>query len=328
MAEPGSWVWPVLSDDLRVPDDVLAAAYASVGDVERSWIKKNIAQLYALHPPAGMDQTRTRTRWRSGLATTSTSLVKPWACLVCPEPMPEAGSASESLTLAESLAGPFVGAGPAGIAAALVPVMTAGISDILAILPPSSLQSAHLLTTLELCGLENVYAVPREAIPRELHALVAREPTGLILDLGGLASCDPLTAEAFHRTMVWRPRLSGRLRIWCAEPDQWDWSTLEWNHPHARIEAWGPCRETAPDRVLQGDGDWDDFHRLPGAVLGVGADMLHAPNMSGLPDLPGPGLILTPGQEGCWYWPDLDPGFLCFRRGMALADSRGEAIAS
>ncbi|SMP68454.1 hypothetical protein SAMN06295888_11626 [Desulfonatronum zhilinae] len=305
MPEPGTLAWPVLSDDLRVQDDVLAASYSSVGDVERSWIKKNIAQLYALHPPRGTDRSSTCTSWSGGLATTSTRLARPWACLVCPESMSEAG------------------AGPAEIAAALVPVMTAGITDILAILPPSSLQSAHLLTTLELCGLENVYAVPRKAIPRELHALVARDPAGLILDLGGLASYDPLTAEVFLRTMVWRPRLSGQLRIWCATPDQWDWSTLEWNHPHARIEAWGPCRETAPDRVLQGDGDWDDFRRLPGAVLGVGADMLHAR----LSDLPGPGLILTPGQEGCWYWPDLDPGFLCFRRGMALADSRGEAIA-
>ena len=319
MAEPGSLAWPVLSDELRVQDDVLAAAYASVGDVERSWIKKNIAQLYALHPPAGADRTSTRNRWNSGLATTSTRLARPWACLVCPEPVSEAESASESAPM------PLVGAGPAGIAATLVPVMTAGIFDILAILPPSSLQSAHLLTTLELCGLENVYAVPREAIPRELHALVARDPAGLILDLGGLVSRDPLTAEAFHRAMVWRPRLSGRLRIWCTAPDQWDWSTLEWNHPRARIEAWGPCRDAAPDRILRAEGNWDAFHRLPGAVLGVGEDMLHAQDLSGLPNLSSlsdDGLILTPGQEGCWYWPDLDPGFVCFQHGMVLADSR------
>ncbi len=307
MADPGSLPCLALSDDRRVPDDLLAAAYASVGDVERSWIKKNIAQLYALHAPAGTVRTSTRTNWNGGFTTISTRLARPWACLVCPEPVPEA--------VGESL----VGAGPAGIAAALVPVMTAGISDILAILPPSSLQSAHLLTTLELCGLENVYAVPHEAIPRELHALVTREPAGLILDMGSLASCDPLTAEAFHRTMVWRPRLSGRLRIWCAAPGQWDWATLEWNHPHARIEAWGPFRETAPEGIFRGDGDWDAFHRLSGTVLGVGADMLHAPDLSGLP---GDALILTPGQEGCWYWPDIDPGFVCFHHGRVLADSR------
>lgn len=304
MADPCSLAWPVLSDDLRVPDDVLAAAYASIEDVERSWIKKNIAQLYALHPPAGMDRTSTRTSWNGGFAATSTRLVRPWACLVCPEPLPEAG------------------AGPAGIAAALVPVMTAGIPDILAFLPPSSLQSAHLLTTLELCGLENVYAVPLETIPRELNALVARESTGLILDIGGLASCAPLTSKAFHGTMIWRPRLAGQLRIWCSAPDQWDWPTLGWNHPHAWIEAWGPCRETAPEGMLRGDGDWDAFRRLPGAILGVGTDMLQTPDISGVSDLPGHGLILTPGQEGCWYWPDLDPSFMCFQQGMALVDSR------
>ena len=303
MPEPGTLVWPALSDDLRVQDDVLAASYSFVDDAERSWIKKNIAQLYALHPPGGTDRSSTRTRWSGGLATTTTRLVRPWACVVCPESMPEAG------------------AGPAGIAAALIPVMTAGISDILAILPPSSLQSAHLLTTLELCGLENVFAVPREAMRKELVALVARKPGGLILDMGDLVSCSLLTGQAFQRTMVWRPRLSGQLRIWCSAPGQWDWSTLKWNHPHSRIEAWGPCRETEPDHVLGVDGDWDAFCRLPGA-LGVDADMLHAPDMSGVRGLPGDGLILTPGQEGCWYWPDLDPGFVCFQTGMALVDSR------
>jgi hypothetical protein len=303
MPESETLAWSVLSDDLRVPDNVLAAAYASVGDVERSWIKKNIAQLYALHPPAGTDRTSTRTNWSGGFATTSIRLVRPWACLVCPESIPEAG------------------AGPAGIAAALVPVMTAGISDILVILPPPSLQSPHLLATLELCGLENVYTVPREAIPRQLIALVAQESTGLILDMGGLASCDPLTSKAFNRSIIWRPRHAGQLRIWCSAPDQWDWSTLDWNHPHARIEAWGPCRETAPGHVLRDDGDWDNFRRLSGA-LGVDADMLHGPELSGEWGLPGNGLILTPGQEGCWYWPDLDPGFMCFQHGMALVDSR------
>ncbi|PTN38048.1 hypothetical protein [Desulfonatronum sp. SC1] len=314
MAEPGNLAWPVLSDELRVPDDVLANAYASINDVERSWIKKNIAQLYALHPPAGTDRASTRTRWNGGFATTSTRLARPWACLVYPE-FPKSRSASGCLS--KSLAG----SGPAGVAAALVPVMTAGITDILTILHPSALRSAHLLTTLELCGLENVYAVTGEAMPKELNALVAREPAGLILDMGGLASHDPLSTEAFHRAMVWRPRLSGRLRIWCAAPDQWDWSTLEWNHPRARIEAWGPCRDAAPDHFLQVDGNWDAFRRLPGA-LGVDADMLHAPDLSGVWGLPGDGLILTPGQEGCWYWPDLDPSFVCFQNGMALADSR------
>ncbi|WP_152555077.1 hypothetical protein [Desulfonatronum thiodismutans] len=303
MPELGTLAWPVLSDDLRVQDDVLAASYSSVGDVERSWIKKNIAQLYALHPPGGTDRSSTRTRWSSGLTTTSTRLARPWACLVCPESISEAG------------------AGPAGIAAALIPVMTSGISDFLAILPPSSLQSAHLLTTLELCGLENVFAVQREAMLKELVALVARDPRGLILDLGNLASCSPLTEQALHRTMVWRPRLSGQLRIWCSAPGQWDWSTLEWNHSHSRIEAWGPCRETAPGQILRDDGDWDAFRRLPGP-LGVGADMLHAPDLFEMEGLPGDGLILTPGQEGCWYWPDLDPGFVCFQNGMALVDSR------
>lgn len=314
MNESGSLARPALSEDRRVPDDVLAAAYASVSDIERSWIKKNIAQLYALHTPVGMGHTSTQTCWSGGLVTTSSRLPRPWACLLCPE-QPQSGNAS-------CLSGFLASPGPAGVAAALVPVMTAGIADILAILPPSALLSAHLLTTLELCGLESIYAVPEETMPKELSALVAREPAGLILDLRGLASHDPVTTEVFQQTMIWRPRLSGRLRIWCTASDQWDWSTLEWNHPAARIEVWGPCRETAPDHFLQVDGNWEVFRRLPDAVLGVGLDMLHAPDPLALPDLPGDTLVFTPGQEGCWYWPDLDPGFLCFGHGMALTDAQ------
>lgn len=313
MADPGSLARFYLSEDRRVPDDVLAGAYASVRDTERSWIKKNIAQLYALYPPAGRDHVSTRIRWSSGLVTTSTRLVRPWACLVCPAPEHEAGSVPSSPSFSESLAG------PAGVAAALVPVMTAGIPEILAILPPSVRQSPHLLTTLELCGLEAIFVVSPEAVASELRTLTAREPAGLILDMAGVASHDPLTARAFQRTMVWSPRLADRFRIWCGSVGQWDWLTLEWSHPHARIEAWGPCRDAAPEHFPRNDGDWGVFCRFRGAALGVGADMLQAPDHSGLPD---DALILTPGQEGCWYWPDLDPAFLCFQHGMTLADFR------
>lgn len=325
MADPGSLNRPVLADDRRVPDDVLASAYASVSDVERSWIKKNIAQIYALHPPGSRDRTGTQTRWSSGLATTSIRLARPWACLVFPDLAPglapEAGSSAENPYSGESLVLPttLVGAGPAGVAAALVPVMTAGIPDILAILPPSLLQSAYLLTTLELCGLENVYVVSPEALSAQIQTLVERAPAGLILDMGGVVSRYPLAPMAVHRTMTWTPGPRAPLRIWCAADLHWDWWTLEWNHPHTRIEAWGPCRDAAPDQFPRNDGGWDVFRGCSQAVLGVGANMLQAPDRSGLPD---DALILTPGQEGCWYWLDLDPDFLCFQHGMTLADIR------
>ncbi|WP_045222958.1 hypothetical protein [Desulfonatronum thioautotrophicum] len=297
-----------LPEAWRVPDDVLAQAYADVSDVDRSWIKKNIAQLYALHPPAGVDRLSRRISWSGGFSTSAHRYPRPWACLLSSRPQ----------------------ASPAQILAALVPVMTAGITDILAILDPASMRSARVLTSLELCGVEQIYAVPTvpmtpltdaspslpsETVGQMLHHLVAAVPTGLILDLDGALRHGLLAWEAFAQVVTWSPGPVASIRIWCDAPDEWNWPTLEWNHPEIRIEAWGAFRETAPDHIPRSQGSWDAFQRPDGSVLGISAHLLPTLNF------PHTRLILTPGQEGCWVWPELHPEALCFLEGMALSDT-------
>ncbi|TVQ97164.1 MAG: hypothetical protein EA399_14305 [Desulfovibrionales bacterium] len=294
-----------LPEAWRVPDDVLAQAYADVSDVDRSWIKKNIAQLYALHPPAGVDRLSRRISWSGGFSTSAHRSPRPWACLL--------SSRSQ--------------ASPAQILAALVPVMTAGIADILAILDPSSIRSARVLTSLELCGVEQIYTVPAapltnascsltsETVGQMLHHLVATKPAGLILDLDGALRHGLLACDAFAQVAAWSPGPVPLIRIWCDASEQWNWPVLKWNHPEIRIEAWGAYRETAPEHIPRSQGSWDAFQHPDGSVLGIGTHLLPSSI------IPNTRLTLTPGQEGCWVWPELHPVALCFQEGMVLSDT-------
>ena len=283
-----------LLDAWRIPDQDFARAYAFVSDVHRSWIKKNIAQLYALYPPAGIDHAVTRTSRSSGFSSITLSRPRPWACLLLPE----------------------TPSGPAQVLAALVPVMTSGIEHVLVLLRQSSGWPALLLTGLELCGAETVCAVPAGQNPAILlQALTAQASAGLVLALDGAASADLSTSPDLAQSAFWRPPSVNRIRIWCDASDQWVWSTLIWNHPQTLLEAWGPARNDAPDHVHQIPDSWEDFCKPGALALGVGSHLLHAP------ELPKSGLILTPGQEGCWFWPDLHPE-ICIHAGMILTDDR------
>lgn len=282
-----------LLDAWRIPDQDFARAYACVSNVHRSWIKKNIAQLYALYPPAGVDHAVTRSARSGGFSSITLNRPRPWACLL----LPEAPS------------------GPAQVLAALVPAMTSGIEHILVLLRQSSGWPALLLTSLELCGAETVCALPAGQNPATLlQALAAQAPTGLVLALDGATSADLSTSSDFAQSAFWRPPSANSIRVWCDASDQWFWSTLIWNHPRTPLEAWGPARNDAPDHVQQVSDPWEDFCKPGALALGVGNHLLHAP------ELPKTGLILTPGQEGCWFWPDLQPE-ICIQARMILTDN-------
>jgi|GEM_PF-3161149 len=279
MSDPGPFAWPVYLDKHKIPDKVFAQAYAALSEIERSWIKKNIAQLYALAPANTKEQTSTDTQWTCGLHSTTRTRPRDWGILLL--------DASCS--------------GPAWTVAAILPALTSGVRHILAVFLNQIVPSSHLLAAVELCGVDTVCCLRRKKIITLLEDLTGFSTQGVVLNPDN-SFPGPLLPNSWQETMVvWQPAPPRRMGIWSEATHQWDWPTLVWNHPNLNLEIWGTGPKKLPPGCTRMSGNWSVFCSQSYRVLGV-------------PDLRLPEireqrceLILTPGQEGCWYWPDLTP---------------------
>jgi hypothetical protein len=291
-----SFSWPDLVESRRIPDQAFARAYVAMSDVDRSWIKKNIAQLYALYPPNQTRAARTSTHWHCGFASHLARRPRQWALVLLSGSNP----------------------GPARTLAALLPAVTSGIPHILVALSPRHRRDTSLLTSLELCGAELVCCLGRQQFQDLLHQLAPSWGQGAVLSLGNTppspSSWKIIADSVLHGLAYWQAPLASRIALWCENPGQWLWDVLQWNHPGAHLEAWGPWRTEAPEYISRMAGDWDAFCDPQLFARGVPRAMAHDPR------LPEAGLLLTPGQEGCWVWPELSPD-LFLHRGMTVANS-------
>ncbi|GAB6060881.1 hypothetical protein JCM31598_39980 [Desulfonatronum parangueonense] len=203
---------------------------------------------------------------------------------------------------------------PARTLAALLPAMTAGIPRILVVLRQQADWDALLLTSLELCGAEVVCRMDDPTIRATLLRMIELHPNGTILAMDDgdkpLLDAEPALSEI----LVWRLQAALPIRIWHETPDEWEWDVLLRNHPATPMEVWGPLQDRAPSQIQTNPGTWEQFCRSTPLALGVGSHLLADPT------LPSTGLIFTPGQEGCWFWPSLPPDVF-FLHGMVLADS-------
>lgn len=299
MHDAECFAWPGYLEKNRVPEEAFAEAYAAVSDVERSWIKKNIAQLYAFHSPNGREQTRNASRWSAGFQSIVHLRPKDWAILI--------------------LAGKS--ASPCRLVAALLPALTHGVGNILAVLLDKADPKPLQLVALELCGLDMVCALNRRQIKNLLAFLEQSRTRGAVLDPDHLLpeSCLP---ENWRDAMaLWRPAALRRMGLWTETSDQWDWQALAWNHPGMTIDVWGKPPKKLPQGFALVRGDQGAFFNAGYQVLGV-----PLPFLAKCPS-PGCDFMLTPGQEGCWLWPDLHREIF-LTRAVCLGDSPDNARLS
>jgi hypothetical protein len=277
MHDADCFAWPDYLDNHRISEASFAKAYAVVSDIERSWIKKNIAQLYAFASPDAQEQTHTTSRWSVGFQSSVHVRPKDWTVLF--------------------LAGKSVS--PSRSVAALLPAMTSGVENISAILVDSAEPQPRQLVALELCGLDLVYTLDGNKIKNLLAMLAHSGSKGVILDPDHLLlqSCLP---ENWRGSMaLWQPAPLHRLGIWTETPNQWDWSALAWNHPGWTVDVWGKPPKKLPPGFISVRGDKEALFNAGYQVLGIPARFLAKAPPTNC------NLILTPGQECCWLWPDL-----------------------
>ncbi|WP_139162927.1 hypothetical protein [Desulfonatronum thiosulfatophilum] len=192
--------------------------------------------------------------------------------------------------------------------------MTAGIPKILVVLRQQAGWDALLLTSLELCGAEVVCHMDDPTILDTLRRMTELDANGTILALDDVDTLFLDAEPAFAGVDVWRLQAGLPIRIWHETPDEWEWNVLLRNHPATPLEVWGPLQDQAPNSIQPNSGTWDQFCRGSRVTLGVGSHLLSDTA------LPSTGLIFTPGQEGCWFWPNL-PADVFYLHGMVLACS-------
>lgn len=285
------FTWPEHLDKHKIPESAFAEAYAALSDIERSRIKQNIAQLYSMAPFAGYTETSISRQWAAGFCSHIRIHPKDWVLILL--------SGTHS--------------GPASMVSAVVPALTSGVTSVLAVFLDQPAWMPRLLVGLELCGLESACVLGKRQLRTLFSRLSAMRTRGVVLDPDGMLATMSMPSNWPGDTVLWQAPCRETMGIWCDAGACWDFPALSWNHPGLRIEIWGNTPSKLPTGCNRMSGSWEEFCRND--FQAVGLPQAHLLNYPGLRC----DLVLTPGQENCWLWPDMSPEL--FRTRQAALDS-------
>ncbi|WP_243366314.1 hypothetical protein [Fundidesulfovibrio soli] len=241
---------PPLPEQWRVGDGRFARAYARTGDSGRAIIKTCIVGLFETLDSQAPTRTLAAGTFHSGNTRLIENRPRPWYALVLGQEVKA----------------------PAQVVAAVLPAMARRI-PLVAVLRPgvSAPWPDGVLTALELCGVENVFAPPLRELPGCLEALAS-------LGEGGVA--------CLGDSALWsRVRDLGEVSHWLRPPVSigvvesgalWDMEAVAVAHagvPLERLEA----AQGSLDAVLSSPDQAPDWCPL----------------------------VLEPGREAMWEWPGL-----------------------
>ena len=251
----------------------LDQAYTSLDQTARARLKKTIAQLFEFYSQYSVQERRCETHWSAGMVTVQRLRPVPWTLTVL---APEIDS-------------------PAQLLAAALPPLSLGVECCLVVRaaagspwPPS------LICAMELAGLERMYSLPREHLPSLVDYLDRVSPWGTVLCLGevtplGAHNCKP-------RSITLDPPRS--VGLWYEESVFWDEAALRFAHPSLELLRHGPGAPPPASGREAPAADWNAF-------VSRDAEGLFVPPRLIPSAMDHQRLVLGPGQEACWVWPQL-----------------------
>jgi hypothetical protein len=285
---PGDW--PAVMESGRVPDAAFAAAYARVPDRHRAWIKMGLAAMYA----------------------------------ACGGPMPlslrEEASLGHDLRLARLetpldfaviLCGPAC-VSPVRLLAAVVPALCARVPDI-AVVRAGAPWPHGLLTALELCGVETVCRVGARDVAGLWSALAGKGQGGVVL-LDGFAAPGK-TPDALRLLSA---RIAGRAGVFPETGAEFDRDALAFAHPDMTFCVHGETQPTSPP-FAAATGTLAEATALGYDAVYAGGTALAAAQMAAP-------LVLGPGRETFWLWPQLSPAAFRRQRLTAAVENRADLV--
>jgi len=262
-----------------VPDDSLfARAYQDVPDRNRALMKTGIARLYDWYGPRKDVSGETALRWSGGFDTKQTFDPVDFAVVLFD------GSLQS----------------PARLLAALVPALAGGVKNVLAARVGSSAPWRNaVLTGLELAGQELVVDMTDVQARRLFNELRDTGVPGAVAVLGPKAAVIKSSElQSASRISFWRPRFSRAAVVWMDDESTFDLEALAFMHPDIIFSVFGAEPPLPADNFsYEGDG-FDEFLR---AIM----DVAYLPSQRTDQALKRAKLVLGPGQEACWVWPDL-----------------------
>lgn len=264
-----------------VPEDELfAIAYEDVGEQSRAWMKTCIARLFDWYGPrkdVGGEEIR---RWQSGLVSRTAHAPVDFSVVLFDDNL----------------------LSPARLLAALVPALAGGVKQVVAArINTGTPWRKAVLTGLELAGQELVLDLDDAQARKLLGELRESQHTGAVTVLGPRAAAivagEMRTAS---RMSFWRPRFSRFATVWMEDETTFDLDVLAFIHPDMIFQVFGADVEL-PDNNFSHEGTEFD------ACLEAMTDVAYLPAERMDAAMSSARLLLGPGQEGCWFWPDLHP---------------------
>lgn len=260
-------------------DEVFAMAYEDIADTDRAWLKTSIARLLDVYGPLKEMAGMTSRSFRSGFDIQSHHAPVDFAVVLF-----DASLLS-----------------PARLLAALVPALASGVEHVLAARVGANGGPWHkaVLTALELAGQEFVVDLSDAEARRLFTQLRDMNRPGAVSVLGPKAAVIKSgELQAASRMGFWRPRFNRAAAVWMEEENTFDLDVLAFTHPDMVFSIFGVETELPADNFSYEGESFSDF---ADAIIDVA--YLPDPHISQVVDRAK--LILTPGQEGCWIWPDL-----------------------
>jgi hypothetical protein len=270
---------PDLIGESLVDDALFAAAYGESSDRERALMKTCIARLYDWYGPRKDSACEVARRWRGGFESVARS-----------------GPVDFALALFDET---FVS--PARLLAALVPAVACGVRNVLAVRVDGEGGWARpLLTAMELAGQELVADLSAEGVSSLLGDLTDTGASGAVIDLAGR----PGLCAGRSRVAVHSPVYDHKAVLYQDDLETFDLEALAFIHPDIAFTAFG-ANVSLPDGFVRGGEEFPAFLDAVRDVAFVPADRIGDA-------LDRARLVLGPGQEGCWVWPELHPAFYLF----------------
>ena len=271
-----SWIEGHLTEDGH-----FAAAYDALSDRQRGVCKVSMARLESLYGGI-LPECQTVRSEKQGRSYFSHTTPAPWALFLV-------GHAFTS---------------PVRLLAALMPAVLAGVPDILVCrvregAAPAPVVNA-VLTSLELAGQETVADISPSEAGELVEYACGHMDGGRLLFLGPFPGCERLFLSAVKRGFPCRAEFDvPRIAVTSAA--------------QALLE-----REEAPEGTFYPSFEYLHFAHPDASVITLGAEELPGAEAyscvlcaeeevdSWLLSAP---LVLTPGEEACWVWPDVSPAF-------------------
>ncbi|UZP68393.1 hypothetical protein N1030_05290 [Desulfovibrio mangrovi] len=274
-----------------VQDDVFGDAYEAAMPERRAWLKTAIARLHVLYGASGMTWGRSEKQWRQGFVSVAESRPVDWTVFL--------------------LAGDY-SSGPRSVAA-LMPALFAGVPHVLVarVADVEAPWADPVLAGFELAGQEAVVSLPQDRIT-SLLADMKGKGSGRVVVLGAVPAAITETVLAFAaanaaQIACWvEPSPATLVVADGGDSEELDEGLLSWAHPDLA------CIRLDEERLAllrEGEAELPFASDTQGPVLAFAGS---SDCIDVVPDfIP---LMIGPGQEGCWVWPELEPGFFMQRR--------------